>query len=67
MARQNKREKTTKMKFDVLSHEDLVKLSHIVYKLLKWDGQMSWDEALTNAYYQVMAESVWRKSQLLEE
>ncbi|KAF0218866.1 MAG: hypothetical protein FD174_2649 [Geobacteraceae bacterium] len=67
MVGQSNREMTAKKKFDVLSHEDLVKLSHIVYKLLRWDGQMSWEEALNNAYYQVLEESVWSRSQLLEE
>lgn len=44
-----------------LSHEDLVKLSGLVHKLLQWDSLMTWDEALQQAYDRVMEDSDWMK------
>jgi hypothetical protein len=50
-----------------LSHDDLVKLSSLVYKLLKWDCLMTWEEALRQAYRQVVEESEWGRGRSLEE
>lgn len=45
-----------------LNHQDLIKLSGLVHKLLQWDTQMTWDEALQQAYDRVLQESDWMKS-----
>jgi len=49
----------------VLSHEDLVELSRLIYKLLQWDDSMSWDEAYQKAHSQVMEGNMWMKSRIL--
>lgn len=51
----------------ILNHDDLIKLSGLVHKLLQWDSLMTWDEALQQAYYQVIEDSDWMKSQDIEE
>lgn len=50
-----------------LSHEDLVRLSSLVHKLLKWDCRMSWDEALQQAYNRVVDDRAWMKGYSLQK
>lgn len=50
-----------------LSHEELIQVSCLVCKLLKWDNLMTWDEALRQAYRQVVEESEWRKGQAMQK
>lgn len=45
-----------------LNHDDLVKLSSLVYKLLRWDRHMTWDEALQQAYNTVTDDANWIRS-----
>lgn len=45
-----------------LTHADLVKLSSLVYKLLRWDRLMTWDEALQQAYNTVTDDADWMKT-----
>lgn len=50
-----------------LNHDDLVKLSSLVYKLLRWDRLMSWEEALQQAYKTVVDDSDWMRSHCQDE
>lgn len=45
-----------------LTHDDLVKLSSLVHRLLRWDRLMTWDEALKQAYNTVVDDADWMKN-----
>ena len=49
-----------------LTHDDLVKLSSLVHRLLRWDRLMTWDEALQQAYKTVTDDQDWMKTHACE-